>query len=121
MTKENLLMIAERNLKKANLAYEHNYNRIGVTEQEKENLKNNREYNKIVRDLIKQMIERTDVNFISEYQRAKERIKNKAIEWQLDFCNHNYSNRVLSYYKDYFEKQAKRYGLVREFRENGII
>lgn len=52
MTKEKLLMIAERNLKKAQIAFEHNYNRTGITEQEKENLTNNVEYNRIVYNLI---------------------------------------------------------------------
>ena len=55
------------------------------------------------------------------YQRAKERARNKAIEWQLDFENYNYSYGELAYYTEYFERLAKKYGLVKEFRENGII
>lgn len=58
---------------------------------------------------------------MNAYQRAKARTIDKAIEWQLDFDNHNYSYGELVYYTEYFEKLAKRYGLVREFRENGII
>ena len=58
---------------------------------------------------------------MSAYQRAKERARDKAIEWQLDFNNQNYSYGELVYYGNYFERLAKRYGLVKEFKENGII
>ena len=58
---------------------------------------------------------------MNTYQRAKERARNKAIEWQLTFDKHNYSYGELAYYRDYFERLAKRYGLVKEFKENGII
>ena len=58
---------------------------------------------------------------MSTYQKAKERARDKAIEWRLDFENHNYSYGELAYYGNYFEGLAKRYGLVKEFRENGII
>lgn len=58
---------------------------------------------------------------MNTYQKAKERARNKAKEWQMDFDNHSYSYGELAYYGDYFEKLAKRYGLVKEFRENGII
>lgn len=53
ITKEKLIIIAERNLKKAETAFERNYNRTGITEQEVENLKNNIEYSRVVLDLIK--------------------------------------------------------------------
>lgn len=58
---------------------------------------------------------------MTKYQMNKEKARQKAIEWQLDFCNHNYSWGEIAYYGAYFERQAKRYGLVREFKENGII
>ena len=58
---------------------------------------------------------------MNAYQRAKESARNKAIEWQNDFINHNYSYGELVYFGEYFERLAKRYGLVKEFRENGII
>lgn len=41
---------------------------------------------------------------MNKYQDNKEKIIQEAIEWQ-----------------DYFYKKAKRYGLIREFRENCII
>ena len=58
---------------------------------------------------------------MNKYQRAKERARNKAVEWQNNFCEHNYSYGELVYWQDYFERLAKKYGLVEEFRENGII
>ena len=58
---------------------------------------------------------------MNTYEKAKERARNKTTEWQMDFDNHNYSYGELAYYGNYFERLAKRYGLVREFRENGII
>lgn len=43
------------------------------------------------------------------------------IDWQSDFADHNYSYGELAYFSDYFETKARRYGLVKEFKENGII
>lgn len=58
---------------------------------------------------------------MSEYQKKKEKLRDEAIEWQLDFSNHNYSYSELADFSAYFSEKAKRYGLVREFKENGII
>lgn len=58
---------------------------------------------------------------MSRYAREKENARQKAIEWQLDFNNHDYSYGELIYFTEYFTKLAKRYGLTEEFRENGII
>ena len=52
MTKEKMMQIAERNLSKATKALEKNYDRKGITEQERENLANNVEYAQTVYDLI---------------------------------------------------------------------
>lgn len=56
MTKETLLTIAERNVKKAEKAYEHNYNRQGVTGLERINLIHNVEYAKIVYEMLKKQL-----------------------------------------------------------------
>ena len=58
---------------------------------------------------------------MNNYQKQKEKVRQKAIDWQLDYGNHNYSYGELSEYQGYFEKLAKRYGLIKEFKENGII
>lgn len=58
---------------------------------------------------------------MNKYQKAKGRAIDEAIMWQIDSNNHNYPYGELSYYQNYFEKLARKYGLVKEFRENGII
>lgn len=58
---------------------------------------------------------------MNNYQRAKEIARNKAIKWQSDLENHNYSYEELANWQDYFWKIGMRYGLVHEFIENGII
>ena len=58
---------------------------------------------------------------MNKYQTEKERARNKAIEWQQDFGNHSYSYAELAYFEGYFTKLGKRYGLLGEFKENGII
>lgn len=55
------------------------------------------------------------------YLELKASARQKAIDWQNDFCNHSYSWGELAYFGDYFKKLGKRYGLTKEFRENGII
>lgn len=58
---------------------------------------------------------------MNKYQYYKEKYRQEAIEWQLDFGNHNYSWGELAYWGDYFYEKGKRYGLLKEFKENGII
>lgn len=57
---------------------------------------------------------------MTKYQRAKQRARDKAIEWQENFCEQNYSYGELVYWQEYFERLGKRYGLLTEFRENCI-
>lgn len=54
------------------------------------------------------------------YYERKEEIRQEAIEWQLNFANNNYSWGDLYEWGNYFYKLGKRYGLLREFHENGI-
>lgn len=55
------------------------------------------------------------------YSENKARIIDFAIEWQREFPNMNHSWGEFACWTEYFTKQAKRYGLLKEFRENGII
>ena len=57
---------------------------------------------------------------MKKYKERKEEIRQQAIDWQLDFNNHNYSYYDLMMWGDYFYKNGKRYGLLKEFKENGI-
>jgi len=56
------------------------------------------------------------------YAEGKKRARNEAIEWQNTFIEgKTYYWSEIAEFTDYFSKLAKRYGLIREFRENGII
>ena len=55
------------------------------------------------------------------YEETKEAARSKAIEWQMNFNNHNYSYGEIVYFQNYFERLGKRFGLLKEFRENAII
>ena len=52
------------------------------------------------------------------YQRMKRRARNSAIFWQIHFDEYDFS---LEEVQAYLAKLGKRYGLLKEFRENGII
>ena len=54
------------------------------------------------------------------YKEQKEKARELAIMWQHDFANHNYDWLELANFTDFFTKLGKRYGLLKEFRENGI-
>ena len=58
---------------------------------------------------------------MASYQNAKENARQEAIDWQAGFQDNNYSYGELAEWQDYFTKKARRYGLVQEFKENGII
>lgn len=57
---------------------------------------------------------------MNNYYKQKEKVRNEAIDWQSGFGNHNYSYGELAILRSYFEKMGRRYGLLTEFRENGI-
>ena len=54
------------------------------------------------------------------YETKKEMARQEAIDWQNDFCNHDYTYGELAESGYYFEKLGRKYGLLKEFRENGI-
>lgn len=55
------------------------------------------------------------------YRRRKNALRVEAIEWQMNFENQVYSWGDIADWGDYFYTYGKRYGLLREFRENAII
>lgn len=57
----------------------------------------------------------------SEYQRRKEQVREEAREWQFSFSEASYSWAEVAEAGQRFERLGRRYGLLREFRENGII
>ena len=57
----------------------------------------------------------------NKYQIKRYETRQEAIEWQQEFEQKQYSYNELANFHDYFYKKGKRYGLLKEFRENGII
>ena len=58
---------------------------------------------------------------MKKYQIEKEKARQQAIEWQQNTNNYNWTYQDICYYTERFNRLAKRYGLVEEFKENGII
>ena len=54
------------------------------------------------------------------YQKRKEAARQIAIDWQLNDSDYPYSYEGLAIIGEYFYRLGKRYGLLREFRENAI-
>ena len=57
---------------------------------------------------------------MTKYQKRKECIRAEAIDWQREIEEANYSYGELLETTNYFEKAGRKYGLLTEFRENGI-
>jgi hypothetical protein len=56
------------------------------------------------------------------YAEGKAKAIEEAMNWQRSFTEgRSYTWAEVFEYTSHFTKLAKRYGLVREFRENGII
>ena len=60
------------------------------------------------------------VRKLTPYQRRKEHLRMIAIDWQYEFANETYSWGELCDITSWFEQKAMQYGLLQEFRENGI-
>lgn len=55
------------------------------------------------------------------YREKKAKLREQAIVWQNSFRNNNYSYGEIAEKQAYFEKEGKKYGLIKEFKENGIV
>lgn len=58
---------------------------------------------------------------MKKYQLAKNRARKKATQWQLEYNENNYSMLDLANFGNYFYRLGKRFGLLKEFRQNGIF
>lgn len=58
---------------------------------------------------------------MSRYQERKGQIRSEATEWQNSFEEYDWTWEDMAEFGAYFEKMGKRYGLLKELRENGII
>lgn len=57
---------------------------------------------------------------MSTYQEKKKTAREKAIEWQKRLVEQSISYGELVIAQSVFEQLGRRYGLLTEFRENGI-
>ena len=57
----------------------------------------------------------------SNYREKKFAARTIAINWQADFERFSYSYYDLLCWQTFFEYLGKKYGLLREYRENGIL
>lgn len=58
---------------------------------------------------------------MTKYMIKKAHARDIAITWQWNFGNRNHSWQYCIDWAGRFERIGKKYGLLREFRENGII
>jgi hypothetical protein len=57
---------------------------------------------------------------MTTYQKAKARARELAIKFQQEISDENPSWWEICDAQDFFRNLGRRYGLLREFRENGI-
>lgn len=57
---------------------------------------------------------------MNNYQKQKEKARQKAIEFQLSLKERDYSYMELYLIESRFRELGKRYGLLKEFKENCI-
>ena len=55
------------------------------------------------------------------YKEQKEVVRQEAINYQIEKMGVSMSYAELYEAQQYFEKLGKRFGLLKEFRENGIL
>lgn len=58
---------------------------------------------------------------MNKYQQQKEKARARAIDWQIEFSEIDHYMSEYAYWGEFFTKLGKRYGLTKEFKENGII
>lgn len=58
---------------------------------------------------------------MNKYQKGKEAARTAAIDWQDRFSRSAVSWGELAQWQEHFTRLGRRYGLLREFAENGII
>ena len=57
---------------------------------------------------------------MTRYQRGKERARREAMDWAADVATRTVSYGELAIWQERFERLGRRYGPLREFRENAI-
>ena len=59
-------------------------------------------------------------NTKTTYEMKKEMARQEAIDWQNTLFGDSRNYEDMQEATEYFEKLGRRYGLLKEFRENGI-
>lgn len=65
-----------------------------------------------------------EIDFIirgKSYKEKKNSLAEIARNYQNEFSNHNLFYSEIAILNEYFERNGKKYGLLKEFRENAII
>ena len=57
---------------------------------------------------------------LTAYEKAKTALREFAMNWQYDFERFTWFYSEICEYESFFRKYGKKYGLLREFQENGI-
>ena len=55
------------------------------------------------------------------YQKKKQQLRAEAIQYQIDNANNSLSWGDIVSAQDYFNTFARQYGLIREFKREGIL
>lgn len=58
---------------------------------------------------------------MNKYQLLKEQAREKSINYQIEQSGTAFAYGECFYWSNYFEKLGRRYGLLKEFRENGVL
>ena len=58
---------------------------------------------------------------MNNYQKRKEAVRQEAIDWQLEQSEKSSSYMEIAEQSNHFENLGRRYGLLTEFRVNGIL
>lgn len=86
--------------------------------------KNSNGYREYCKDTFSPLIEDLRVLDLSvkgkTYEEKKQSLYDLAIEYQYNFAPLSWSYGELYELNNFFEKNAKRYGLLKEFKENAI-
>ena len=76
------------------------------------------------RDTFSPQIKNIDILILrvsgETYEEKQENARQLAINWQVRFSSLDWSYGELSEIASYFERLGKRYGLLKEFKENAI-
>lgn len=58
---------------------------------------------------------------MKSYKALKAEARQKAIQWQFETSDKNMSYGEFATSQEHLQRLARKYGLTKEFRENGII